>query len=245
MSSAILYLAIIAIWAGVLIPRWLKRDSARGAAASESPVAAFAPEYDGAEPDGTGLDGAGLGGAEPDEAELDGAQLDGARADAPGAAGAASPSSGGSPVSHEEARQRILKARRRMLWMMLGLTAVGGALAGTGLAAWWVIAPPTVMLAGYLLVLREAAKSDAEAGRRDREAREAQQAARERARQARSRVEAADVAPVVPAMYAAAPVPADYDDDAPGRDFTLGHRYEACDDDYDEYPETRLRAVGD
>ena len=31
MSSAILYLAIIAIWLCVLIPRWLKRDSARGA----------------------------------------------------------------------------------------------------------------------------------------------------------------------------------------------------------------------
>ena len=30
MSSAILYLAIVAIWACVLIPRWLRRDSARG-----------------------------------------------------------------------------------------------------------------------------------------------------------------------------------------------------------------------
>ncbi len=37
MSSAILYLAIVAIWACVLIPRWLRRDSARGASA---PVAA-------------------------------------------------------------------------------------------------------------------------------------------------------------------------------------------------------------
>ena len=35
MSSAILYLAIVAIWACVLIPRWLRRDSARGAAAAE------------------------------------------------------------------------------------------------------------------------------------------------------------------------------------------------------------------
>ena len=31
MSSAILYVAIVAIWACVLIPRWLRRDSARGA----------------------------------------------------------------------------------------------------------------------------------------------------------------------------------------------------------------------
>jgi len=35
MSSAILYLAIIAIWLCVLIPRWLKRDSARGAVMAE------------------------------------------------------------------------------------------------------------------------------------------------------------------------------------------------------------------
>ena len=40
MSSAILYLAIVAIWACVLIPRWLRRDSARGASA---PVAAKPP----------------------------------------------------------------------------------------------------------------------------------------------------------------------------------------------------------
>ena len=32
-SSAILYLAIVAIWAGVLIPRWLKRDTSRAKAA--------------------------------------------------------------------------------------------------------------------------------------------------------------------------------------------------------------------
>ena len=36
MSSAFLYLAIIAIWAGVLIPRWLKRDSSRAKAAKSS-----------------------------------------------------------------------------------------------------------------------------------------------------------------------------------------------------------------
>src|SRR5579863_5245612 len=36
MSSAILYLAIVAIWACVLIPRWLRRDSARGAAAAQT-----------------------------------------------------------------------------------------------------------------------------------------------------------------------------------------------------------------
>ena len=53
MSSAFLYLAIIAIWGGVLIPRWLKRDSSQGKAAKssqpespqlESPEPAESPE---------------------------------------------------------------------------------------------------------------------------------------------------------------------------------------------------------
>jgi hypothetical protein len=56
MSSAFLYLAIIAIWVGVLIPRWLKRDSSRAKAAkasqpplpearqSESPEATQSPD---------------------------------------------------------------------------------------------------------------------------------------------------------------------------------------------------------
>ena len=48
MSSAFLYLAIIAIWAGVLIPRWLKRDSSRAKAAkssrSQSPEARQSPD---------------------------------------------------------------------------------------------------------------------------------------------------------------------------------------------------------
>jgi hypothetical protein len=47
-SSAFLYLAIIAIWAGVLIPRWLKRDSSRAKAANssqpESPEARQSPD---------------------------------------------------------------------------------------------------------------------------------------------------------------------------------------------------------
>ena len=52
MSSAILYLAIVAIWACVLIPRWLRRDSARGGSAPvtaeptvpDEPEAGFADE---------------------------------------------------------------------------------------------------------------------------------------------------------------------------------------------------------
>jgi hypothetical protein len=267
MSSAILYLAIIAIWAGVLIPRWLKRDSARGAAgaaasssATEPPATlpddagteppATLPDDAGTEPPATLPDDAGTlppGGTAPsDTATSD---------DAPSAEehDAQPPAA---RVSREESRQRVLKARRRLLWMLLGLAIAGGALAGTRLAAWWVTVPPAVMLAGYLLLLREAAKADTEASQGEREALEARQAARarERARSARARqarAAAATAGPAVPVTYAAAPVPADYDDEGPGRDFTLGGRYVASalaadeDDAYDQYAEDRLRAVGD
>jgi hypothetical protein len=250
MSSAILYLAIIAIWAGILIPRWLKRDSARGAAvpaatdpATELPDASSTVPSDEPAPAGAASGAAAS-----------------ASADAPLARESHTRRPAAAPISREESRQRVLKARRRLLWMLLGLAAAAGTLAGTHLAAWWVIAPPAVMLAGYLLMLREASRADAEASQREHEAIEARQAARarERSRRARqARAGAATVAPVVPVTYAAAPVPADYDDEGPGRDFTLGRSYAASasssssalaaedDDAYDQYTENRLRAVGD
>ena len=43
MSSAILYVAIVAIWAGVLIPRWLRRDSPSGGQVSDDTVTTEAP----------------------------------------------------------------------------------------------------------------------------------------------------------------------------------------------------------
>src|SRR6266699_6747404 len=51
LSSAILYLAIIAIWAGVLIPRWLRRDTSRTASAREAAGQDLAAEADSVTPD--------------------------------------------------------------------------------------------------------------------------------------------------------------------------------------------------
>jgi hypothetical protein len=56
----------------------------------------------------------------------------------------------------------VLAARRRLLGMLLVLALGSAALAVTKMAAWWVIVPPFVMLTGYLALLREASKSDAE-----------------------------------------------------------------------------------
>ena len=237
MSSAILYLAIIVIWACVLIPRWLRRDSARAAATPD-----------------TAADDSSVTGPPADAASQDDANpadlASGPEADLPGTR---------VPLSREESRRRVLAARRRLLWMMLGLEAVGAALAGTGLGAWWVIVPPTVMLAGYLLLLRAAAQADAERDARELAAKEAARARAARAsaseRAGRHSAAASDTAtataPAVPAAFAAAPVPEDYDDSTPGRDFTPGRRRASAADGYedhdayDQYAENRLRAVGD
>ena len=68
MSSAILYVAIVAIWAGVLIPRWLRRDLLRQFASSEQ-------AGDDLTAAGTGL-GLDLTMAEPDSDDLTMAEPD-------------------------------------------------------------------------------------------------------------------------------------------------------------------------
>jgi hypothetical protein len=223
MSSAILYLAIIAIWAGVLIPRWLRRDTSR-AVPADGPAADLQAPEDAREGDDEG-DDERLGDGRP---------------------------GGPAPVAREESRRRVLAARRRLLWMMLSLEAAGVGLAVTGLAAWWVTAPPTVMLAGYLLLLHEAAAADAERADAERAAIAAErEAARRRAGRARERAETRQAGGAARHAFAAAPVAADYEDLGRARDFTPGLRYgtspDTADDTaaYDQYTENRLRAVGD
>jgi hypothetical protein len=240
MSSAILYLAIIAIWAGVLIPRWLRRDSAHGHSGQE------VSNLTAAQTVATDVVATVPGATVPDDAHADEADDTGAPEADDAGLGAQVPAS---PV---QARRRVLAARRRLLWMMLALEAAADVLAASGLAAWWVIAPPTVMLAGYLFLLREAAQADAERDARERDAVQAREEARHAREAGRTRpAEHAPAAPMTPAVFAAAPVPADYEDLGHGRDYTPGGRHAAWDDApteddaYDQYTEERLRAVGD
>jgi hypothetical protein len=175
------------------------------------------------------------------------------------------------PLSAEEARRRILTGRRRLLGMLILLEIAAIALAVVGLAALWVIIPPTIMLTGYLLLLREAGHADAERAQREAEAavhaRERERAARAKTRgRARSAQrttpaegtatdaaigEETTAAAALAAKFAAAPVPADYEDS--GRDFApgLAGKYttsnadsEAAAEEY-AYEVPRLRAVGD
>ncbi|TVZ04023.1 hypothetical protein EAS64_16520 [Trebonia kvetii] len=241
MSSAILYLAIIAIWACVLIPRWLKRGAI-------APVAAPAPATASATEQA----------ATPDIAESSADDAD----ETPAAEPVSTERVRAEPISAEESRRRMLTARRRLLMMLTGLEIAATALALTSLAAVWVAIPPTVMLAGYLLLLREAAKADAERAQHEAEAAaHARERASARARTARrviaadgmSTVGAAAAGEALAAKLAAAPVPADYEDG--GRDFApgLAGKYTtsnadadlADEDYYDSYELPRLRAVGD
>jgi hypothetical protein len=250
MSSAILYLAIVAIWACVLIPRWLKRDSARGAAAPATPDV-HAPAEPAAADDGS-----------PDEADE--------TTDDDDAAPPAAPLT--EPMRLAESRRRMVAARRRLLLMLIGLEIAAIALAVLGLAAVWVVVPPSIMLGGYLLLLREAAQADAERAQHEAEtAARARERARVRSLQAQratppqgtSTTGIPAAAAALAAKFAAAPVAADYEEAGPGRDFApgLAGKYttstaeaelaELADDDaddddyYDSYQVPRLRAVGD
>jgi hypothetical protein len=150
LSSAILYVAIVAIWAGVLIPRWLRRDSSATAAARAAAAEAEA------EAEAAAL--ASASASASDEASVDAGvgEEPAPRQRRPGG------DEDLEPVVSDPGHRRVVSARRRLLMMLLALTIASGVLAGTRMAAWWVVVPPSVMLLGYLLLLRAAAKADAE-----------------------------------------------------------------------------------
>jgi hypothetical protein len=152
----------------------------------------------------------------------------------------------------------MLAARRRLLLMLIGLEAAAVALALLGLAAVWVVIPPSIMLGGYLLLLREAGKADAETAAREAESvlrsleRDRARMRADQARQAPPTEETTTTAEELAAKFAAAPVPGDYEDAAPGRDFAPGlagkyttSNVDGDDEYYRAYETPRLRAVGD
>ena len=237
MSSAILYVAIVAIWAGVLIPRWLRRDSASGGRNREGVIATEAESEASAEVE------AAEEAAPPPRRWEDAAGLE-ARPASPvrpvrsvrreehaalrPAAAPARPAEVSLDEPRDQENKKVLSARRRVLGMLLVLAIASGVLAYTKMAAWWVVVPPTVMLLGYLALLHEAGKADAE--RRD--------VARARAAAEAAAVAAAErAAPPAPA----APVPAPEAEviDISASLTVAGHKF------YDQYADAKLRAVGD
>lgn len=146
-SSAILYFAIVAIWAGVLMPRWLRPGRRRRYEVTEH----FEMHTEVYETE-----------APADEAPAD---------EAPQRAVTEREFTVEEEITWTEEdaagrRANVLRARRRMLGTLVFLTVGALAIAGLKVAAWWVIIPPGVMLGAFALLLREAARSDAERARR-------------------------------------------------------------------------------
>ncbi len=268
MSSAILYVAIVAIWAIVLIPRWLKRDSSAEAAAEvtaaqDTPDAEEQPapppplvrEDDTARTRAPGRRRAPevlLSAPEepprrpeepprrPEERprrseerargseERPRRSEDRARGSRDGREDGQSEEVRGGPRRGQE-HARVLSARRRMLGLLVLLTTGACALAVTRTAASWVVAPPGVMLVGYLGLLREASKADAE---------------RREVTRGRLAHPAADGRRAAPARPAAPPAPvpeAEIIDISVSR----GAPEQGGEEFYDQYADAKLRAVGD
>ncbi len=182
MSSAILYIAIVAIWAFVLIPRWLRRPHLLGGESSEPVV----PAYAAVPAENVDMSEYGEHQLVPGDSLPDGAYRTGTTAadDPAGVVGqprrdpATARRAGAAPRS----RARVLQARRRLLTVLVGVTAAAGVCIYLKLASWWACVPPGGMLGIYLLLLREAALADAEQARwraaEDRRAEAARQVAR-------------------------------------------------------------------
>jgi hypothetical protein len=245
LSSAILYVAIVVIWACVLIPRWLRRDSSSAskvATAAETKDKTVVDPAVGEEttpapvPAPVPAPAPVLAPAPPPRRR---SEAPASRERRPAAVSDEAPVDPVDPV--DPGHRRTLSARRRLLLMLVVLAIASGALAGTKMAAWWVIVPPSVMLLGYLLLLRAAAKADAErrelARHRTARAARAAETGRLPVRQptAAAQASAAPVAHVSPVGPA-----------SDGRIITISATPEPGEEKiYDQYADAKLRAVGD
>ena len=144
MSSAILYFAIVAIWAGVLMPRWLRPGRRRRTQVTEH-FEMHTEVYEAEVDTGTGERSRP---AVTEREVMVEEEVTWTRQDA------------------AERRANILKARRRMLGTLVALTVIAFVIALAQVAAIWVVVPPAVMLGAFVLLLREASRSDAEQARR-------------------------------------------------------------------------------
>jgi hypothetical protein len=247
LSSAILYLAIVAIWAVVLVPRWLRP---RAAPPQPVPVPAESPDAKLREPAGPAQDAGaaravspgGLaqdaGAARtvstggPDAAGEAVADADVSREDARGEEAAPEPQADAPPPVSR--RAEVLKARRRLLSTLITLTVIAGGLAVTRIDAYWIVIPPTMLLTGYVALLRQFAHIDAERARR---------AARIRRAEARARASQEPVPAATPAV-------AEQDlgsgtPGTPGSAEIIDISGRIGDQVYDQYSDAANRAVGD
>jgi hypothetical protein len=242
-STAFLYLAIIAIWAGVLVPRLLRRshqtsdtrDLADSDAASMTDAEADEGLADAGEDEDEFPDSVDTEEIAMPRSFLRGGPLWTERGGWRGSRGEDRGETPGQPAPHRDEQGRpvvthaaAIRARRRSLTMLVTLVLLALVLTGAGLAPGWLLVPPVCMLGGFLLLLREAAQCDRELAERRAEARADQTARAARAASQRSRVVA---------QKASVHVEVDAEIiDISGR---VGDQL------YDQYEDAAVRAVGD
>ncbi|GAA0385602.1 hypothetical protein Acor_80640 [Acrocarpospora corrugata] len=175
MSSVLLYLAIVAMWLGVLVPMWLRRDryvyvedekfTVEGDTLTE-PL----PNAHNSEDVPSVVDAPSVEAAVP--ASVSFAEE---RGSARGAKASSSPAPAAVPESDSvthvtgdprraewRRRARITaRRRRRLLWSVL-LFLASVVTAAVQIVPWWGVAPSGLLLVGYLAVLRVAVRIDGE-----------------------------------------------------------------------------------
>jgi hypothetical protein len=234
LSSAILYLAIVAIWAVVLVPRWLRP---RAAPPRPVPVPAESPDADRREPAGPSQAARADLVAGTDQPDVAGEPTGGeAMADVSGEDArdedVAEPAPEVAAPSPPLRRAEVLKARRRLLTALITLTVIAAGLAVTHIYAYWIVIPPTVLLTGYAVLLREFAHIDAERGRHAA-----------RTRRAETRAQAGPEPVQAPAI--GEPGPGSDTPVAPGGAEIIDISGRIVDQVYDQYSDAANRAVGD
>jgi hypothetical protein len=225
-SSAILYFAIVAIWAGVLMPRWLRPGRRRRVEVTEHfemHTEVYQAEVD------TGTGERSRPAVTEREVMVE-EEVTWTRQDA------------------AERRANILKARRRMLGTLVALTVIAFVIALAQVAALWVVIPPAVMLGAFVLLLREASRSDAEQARRRSHA---EQTRRRRAEPESGR-QAAPVTGETFERLVSKPVAPDVAEQAEPVVEVVAYSAEiidisdrVSDQFYDQYTDAANRAVGD
>lgn len=231
MSSSPLYLAIVVVWLIVLVPMLLRKDAVDAVPEDvrREHDEAEAEEFDEAdEADEESEHGAeGLAGGSGDEGDPDLTETQVITRPAVSgehAAGGRAPARDRSVAERaarpgREPRSRVIARRRRRTTVLALLNVATVVAVGFGLGPWWVIAPPVLLLAGHMVLLREAAKADAEL-------REARARARRRALLRARRAEAEQAREAE-------------------REAEVIAFIERRSQVYDQYADARLRAAGD
>jgi hypothetical protein len=155
MSSAVLYLAIVAVWGIVLVPMWLRRDG-------EGIGRLLHRRQEAADDDGVVVDEDDVAFEEPDEAEYaePDAEPDAEPVPAPAEVPARAPGRGKSVRRRRVTRGAVIARRRRRTLGLSLLTLTAIAVTAFQVAPWWFVVPPVVLLGGHLSLLRVAVSMD-------------------------------------------------------------------------------------